>query len=117
LEVHSGARETGAILVIRPDLVELDRVKDWTPTSKVEPELEALMDPGRKDRELAEQVFWASLPHNTDELTSSGIYALTDPKDADLEDARRRREEFISFVVDFIELWKTIPLEERGKAE
>ncbi len=113
LEVHSGARETGSMLIIRPDLVEMDRVKDWKPTTKLEPELEELMDPSRPDRELAEQVFWASLPVNTHEFTSSGVYALTHPKDASLEDAKKRREEFIEFVVKFIELWRKIPLEER----
>ncbi|MCS7386820.1 MAG: creatininase family protein [archaeon GB-1867-005] len=113
LEVHSGARETGSMLIIRPDLVEMQRVEDWQPTTKLEPELEELMNPEREDREVAEQVFWASIPINTHEFTSSGIYALTHPKDADLEDAKKRREEFIEFVVKFINLWKKIPLEER----
>lgn len=113
LEVHSGARETGSILIIRPELVEMERVKDWQPTAKLEPEMMELMDPERKDREIAEQVFWASIPLNTHEFTSSGIYALTHPKDANLEDAKKRREEFIDFVVKFIEQWKKIPLEER----
>jgi len=113
LEVHSGARETGSILIIRPDLVEMDRVKDWKPTTKLEPELMKLMNPEREDREIAQQVLWASLPHDTDEITSSGIYALTHPKDADLNEAKKRREEFVNFVVEFIKLWKTIPLEER----
>lgn len=113
LEVHSGARETGSILIIRPDLVEMDRVKDWKPTTKLEPELMKLMNPEREDREIAQQVLWASLPHDTDEITSSGIYALTHPKDADLNEAKKRREEFVNLVVEFIKLWKTIPLEER----
>ena len=72
--------------------------------------MKALMDPDREDTEIARQVFWACLPTETHELTSSGICALTKPKDANLDDARGRLRERTQFLIDFIKLWKTIPL-------
>lgn len=109
-EVHSGPRETAYALHYFPELVEMWRLKDWKNTFKVDPKLMEFMDPDRDDYELVSQVFMACLEPDTDDFTSSGQYATSDPRTADPEEAKQRMEESIQFLVDFINLWKTIPV-------
>jgi len=109
-EVHSGPRETAYALHYFPELVEMWRLKDWKNTFKVDPKLMEFMDPDRDDYELVNQVFMACLEPDTDDFTSSGQYATSDPRTADPEEAKQRMEESIQFLVDFINLWKTIPV-------
>jgi len=68
------------------------------------------MDPDREDFELVNQVFMACLPPNTEDITSTGQYAMTDPRTASADEGRRMSEESVKFLVDFINLWKTIPI-------
>jgi creatinine amidohydrolase/Fe(II)-dependent formamide hydrolase-like protein len=109
-EVHSGPRETAYALHYFPELVEMERLEDWRSTFKVNPRLMEFMDPDRDDYELVSQVFMASLEPDTDDFTSSGQYATTDPRTANPEEAARYIEERLQFLVDFINLWKSIPL-------
>jgi creatinine amidohydrolase len=110
-ERHSGPRETAYALENFPDLVEMWRLDDWEPTFSVDSRLMEFMDPDREDYELVSQLFRTCRGYNTDQFTSSGVYSTTNPKDADPEEAKKSKEERIQFLVDFINLWKTIPIE------
>ena len=109
-EVHSGPRETAYALHYFPELVEMWRLEDWENGMVLPKELQEFMDPDREDYELVNQVFNASLPPNTEDITRNGQYATTDPRKADPEEARVSMGESVQFVVDFINLWKTIPI-------
>jgi creatinine amidohydrolase/Fe(II)-dependent formamide hydrolase-like protein len=109
-EVHSGPRETAGALVVFPELVEMWRLEGWEPTYKIHPKLMGFMDPEREDYELVSQVRQACGEPDTDDFTSSGVYAVTDPRTADVELLKKSLEERTQFIVDFINLWKTIPI-------
>jgi creatinine amidohydrolase len=109
-DVHSGPSETGSALLLFPELVQMDRLEGWEPTLEMKPELMELMDPDREDYELASQIFRASVEPYTDDFTNSGVYGINDPRDADPEEMKRRFEERVSFVAEFINRWKEIPL-------
>jgi len=109
-EVHSGPRETAGALVVFPELVEMWRLEGWEPTYKIHPKLMEFMDPDREDYELVSQVRQACSEPDTDDFTSSGVYAISDPRTADVELLKKSLEERVQFIVDFINLWKTIPL-------
>jgi len=109
-EVHSGPRETAGALVVFPELVEMWRLEGWEPTYKIHPKLMEFMDPDREDYELVSQVRQACGEPDTDDFTSSGVYAITDPRTADVDLLKKSLEERTKFIVDFINLWKTIPI-------
>ncbi|MBD3170888.1 hypothetical protein GF326_00290 [Candidatus Bathyarchaeota archaeon] len=109
-EVHSGPRETAYALHYFPDLVEVWRLDDWENGMVLPEEIQEFMDPDREDYELVKQVFNASLPPNTEDITRNGQYATSDPRKADVEEAEVSMEESIQFIVDFIKLWKSIPI-------
>lgn len=109
-EVHSGPRETAYALHYFPELVEMWRLEDWENGMVLPKELQEFMDPDWEDYELVHQVFNASLPPNTEDITRNGQYATTDPRKADPEEAAVSMGESVQFVVDFINLWKKIPI-------
>jgi len=108
-DVHSGATETSTALLLFADLVELWRLEGWKSTLRMDPKLLEFLDPDREDYELVSQVFRACVEPQTDNFTSSGVYGTNDPGDADAEEARKRFEDKVDFVVEFIKIWKTIP--------
>lgn len=109
-EVHSGPRETAYALHYFPELVEMWRLEDWENGVILPKELQEFMDPDRDDFELVNQVFMASLPPNTEDITRNGQYATTDPRKADPNEAAVSMEESVQFVTDFINLWKKIKI-------
>jgi creatinine amidohydrolase/Fe(II)-dependent formamide hydrolase-like protein len=109
-EVHSGPRETAYALHYFPELVEMWRLENWENGVVISEELQEFMDPDREDFELVNQVFHACLGPNTEDITRTGQYATSDPRDAEPEEAAARMEEIVNFMVDFIELWKSIPI-------
>jgi len=109
-DVHSGPTETSTALHLFPELVEMGRLKDWEPTLKMDPRLMEFLDPDRKDYDLVSQVFRACTEPDTHHFTRSGVYGKNDPRDADPEEARVRFEEKVNFVVEFIRIWKGIPV-------
>ena len=109
-DVHSGPTETGTALHLFPDLVEMDRLEQWEATLKMDPKLTAFLDPDREDYELTGQVFRACVEPDTDDFTESGVYGRNDPREADPGEAEARFEEKVNFVVEFIRVWKTIPV-------
>jgi len=56
------------------------------------------------------QVFRACVEPDTDDFTSSGVWGKNDPREADPEEAKARFEEKVNFLVEFIRVWKTIPI-------
>jgi creatinine amidohydrolase len=111
-DVHSGPTETGAALLLFPEFVEMERLKQWKATLRLPPELMEFLNPDREDYELVSQIYRACAPPDTDQFTSSGIFGTNDPRQADPEENKIWFEERVAFVVKFIELWKSIPLPE-----
>ena len=85
-DVHSGPLETAYALNYFPELVEMWRLKDWRNTFKADQRLMEFLDPDREDNELVSQVFMACLEPDTDDFTSSGQYATSDPRTAEPEE-------------------------------
>ena len=109
-DVHSGPTETSSALLLFPELVEMWRLEGWKPTLKIDPMLMEFMNPDRKDFELVSQVRSACSEPDTDDFTSSGVYGMNDPRMADAEEAGKRFDERVKFLVEFIRVWKTIPV-------
>ena len=109
-DVHSGPTETGTALHLFPDLVEMGKLDGWKAALSVHPKLAEFLDPDREDYELVSQVFRACVEPDTDDFTSNGIFGTNDPREADPEEARTRFEEKVSFLAEFIRIWKTIPV-------
>ena len=109
-EVHSGPRETSFALHYFPELVEMWRLDDWENPFLVDEKLQEYMDPDREDFELVNQVFMACLPPNTEDITSTGQYAKSDPRTASEDEGKMMADQSQKFLVDFINLWKTIPV-------
>ena len=109
-DVHSGPTETSTALLNFPELVEMWRLKDWRPTLEIDPRLMEYMNPDRGDFEVVSQVRAACGEPDTDDFTSSGVYGINDPRTADVEEARKRFEERVSFFAEFISEWKKIPV-------
>ncbi|UCD45213.1 MAG: creatininase family protein [Candidatus Bathyarchaeota archaeon] len=109
-DIHSGPIETAMILLHNPELAEMWRLEGWTPKFSIDPKLREFMDPDRPDYELVRQIRAASSEPDLDDYTSDGIAGINDPREADPEFYRKRFEERVQFYVDFIELWKTIPV-------
>lgn len=109
-DIHSGPTETSTALHIFPELVEMHRLDGWKATLDIDPGLMEFLDPDREDYELVSQVYRACVQPDTDDFTSSGVYGKNDPREADPDEARARFEEKVEFLVEFIRVWKTIPL-------
>jgi len=109
-DVHSGPMETGTALHLFPEMVEMGRLDGWKPTLSMHPSLMGFLDPDREDYELVGQVFRACVEPDTEDFTSSGVYGTSDPKEADPEEAKARFEEHVGFLVEFIKIWKSIPV-------
>lgn len=109
-DVHSGPTETGTALHLFPELVEMERLENWSVTLNMDPGLIEFLDPDRSDYELTGQLFRACMEPDTDDFTASGIYGKNDPREADPKEAGARFEEKVGFFVEFIRRWKEIPL-------
>lgn len=109
LDAHSGPGETGVALELFPELVEMDRVKGFTPTAQLPPQVESLRDPEGPDLDLRLQLV-TSYIGDTHEFTSSGVYGFADPNDADPEKARAQLDEWVKLLTRLIKYWKTIDL-------
>ena len=114
-DVHSGPTETSGALHHFPELVEMWRLEGWEPALRMDPKLFEFMDPDREDFELVSQVRSACMPPVNIDFTSTGVYGTNDPRTASAEEGGRRFEERVKFFVDFINVWKTIPLPEAFK--
>ncbi|TRO51169.1 creatininase family protein [Candidatus Bathyarchaeota archaeon] len=110
LEVHSGPRETSFALHYFPELCEMWRLDDWENGVIIPKELQEYMDPEREDYELVSQIFNASIGPDTHDITRNGQYATSDPRKGNPEEGAAMMEEALKFMVDFINLWKSLPI-------
>jgi creatinine amidohydrolase len=109
-DVHSGPTETSTALHLFPELVEMWRLAGWESTMDMDDRLMAYLDPDREDYELVSQVFRACVEPRTDHFTSSGVYGTGEPGEASVEEAKKRFDDKVNFMVAFIQVWKTIPV-------
>jgi creatinine amidohydrolase len=109
-DVHSGPTETATALHLFPELVEMGRLADWKPTLEAHPKLMAFLNADGKDHETVSQVFRACLEPDTHHFTTSGVWGNNDPRDGDPVEGKARFEEKVDFLVEFIRVWKTIPV-------
>jgi creatinine amidohydrolase/Fe(II)-dependent formamide hydrolase-like protein len=114
-DVHSGVNETSTALHLFPELVELWRLESWKPTLKMHTKLMEFMSPDREDFELVNQIRSACMPPVNIDFTLSGIYGTNDPRTADAKEYEIRFKERLDFFVDFINIWKTIPIPDHFK--
>ncbi len=108
LDVHAGAGETGLARLLFPELVEMERVRDFEPTARFPAEVEALRDPDAANPELRTQLLMA-YTGDSHEFSSSGVWGFADPNDSDVEAARDFWKERIELLTKLVQLWKTIP--------
>lgn len=109
MDNHGGPQSgTARTLWLHPDLVEMERVKYWKPGMKLDPALDALRDIDRSDSQIARQILSLYM-FDTHEIDPTGVYGFADPNDYDLEQAKRSFENRVQYIVDFIDLWRTIP--------
>ena len=91
-------------------LVNRDSIAKILVGFRMHPKLYEFMDPDREDFELVSQVRNATMQPMNIDFTSTGVYGTNDPRNADPEEFNIRFEERVSFFVDFIKIWKTIPV-------
>lgn len=108
---HAGLEETSMILYFEPQLARMERAEK--PVIHFTPEMEKLRELGQKSPELL--VVWQSLfgtPAETKkggssaELSSNGVWCLSDPKTAKAELGQKIVNSMVDQAVKFIEAWK-----------
>jgi len=107
-DVHSGKGETGFALNLFPELVEMDRVRDYKPAAAFYEGVQHLTSPEGEDLPLRAFLAMAYVG-DTHEHTANGVYGFSDPNDADPEEARKRLEDNTDRLAKLVELWRTIP--------
>jgi creatinine amidohydrolase len=109
---HAGLEETSLILYFEPSLARMERAEK--PVIRFTPQMEKLRELGQKSPELL--VVWQSLfgtPAETKkggssyELSSNGVWCLSDPKTARPELGQKIVGGMVDQAVKFIEAWKT----------
>lgn len=109
-DAHAGVSETAPALLVFPELVEMWRIEDWESTFRVPPGIMELIGERGLDQPVVRQVFSACLEPNNHDFSSSGQWGIADPRKSDPEEARKLLEEGLEFLVEFVNLWKTIPV-------
>jgi creatinine amidohydrolase/Fe(II)-dependent formamide hydrolase-like protein len=108
---HAGVEETSMILFLEPSLARMERAEK--PVIRFTPQMEELLGLAKKTPEL--MVAWNSLlgtPADTGkggssrELTSNGVWCLSDPKTARPEIGEKIIRGMVDQAVKFIEAWK-----------
>jgi creatinine amidohydrolase len=108
---HAGIEETSEMLLVEPSLVRMDRAEK--PVIHFTPQMEELRELGKKNPDL--MIVWESLfgvPTETKkggashELSSNGVWCLSDPKAAKPEIGEKIIRAQVDQAVKFIEAWK-----------
>jgi creatinine amidohydrolase len=111
LDIHSGKRETARMLAVHPELVDMERVKGWTPTTVVPGRLrQALGNPAESEFAM---LLFSTIQPPTHELTASGIYGFASPNDAVAAEGLAENEHRIAELVRLIGLWREVSREWR----
>jgi creatinine amidohydrolase len=107
-DVHSGKGETGFALNLFPELVEMERVKDYAPAAAWYEGVRHLVDPESPDL-LMNAFLVTAYVGDTHEHTANGVYGFSNPNDADVEAAKKRFEDMTDQLAKLIQLWRTVP--------
>ncbi len=107
LDIHAGATETSRMIVVDPDLVDMDRLQDWEKPQIPDELLELLDDPG-DEYGFGFDIVKSYIP-DTHKYTSTGIYGLCDPRELDLNAAREEIEERVNRIAKYITMWQSLP--------
>jgi creatinine amidohydrolase len=108
---HAGVEETSMILYFEPRLARMERAEK--PVIHFTPQMEELLELAKKNPELMN--VWTSLfatPTETKkggashELSSNGVWCLSDPKTAKPETGEKIIQGMVDQAVKFIEAWK-----------
>ena len=108
---HAGVEETSMILYFEPRLARMERAEK--PVIHFTPQMEELLELAKKNPELMN--VWTSLfatPTETrkggasHELSSNGVWCLSDPKAAKPETGEKIIHGMVDQAVKFIEAWK-----------
>ena len=108
---HAGVEETSEMLLVEPSLVRMDRAEK--PVIHFTPQMDELRELGKKNPDL--MIVWESLfgvPIETKkggashELSSNGVWCLSDPKAAKPEIGEKIIRAQVDQAVKFIEAWK-----------
>jgi creatinine amidohydrolase len=108
---HAGKQETSTMLYLKPHLVRMERAEK--PVITFTPQMEELKQLAEEHPELLE--VWDRLFGVTSEakkggashdLSSNGIWSLSDPKAATTEMGQKNVEELTETAVRFIEAWR-----------
>jgi creatinine amidohydrolase len=108
---HAGVNETSIMLYLKPELVKMERAEK--PDIRFTPRMQELMKLTKKNPDLMN--VWDSLfgvPVETKkggashELSSNGVWSLSDPKKATKEHGENTVIRMVEQAVKFIEVWK-----------
>lgn len=108
-DIHAGKFETSFVLNTLPELVELERVKDWKPTVEFPEEIKKLrkLKDEETDSPLLLQLAMLYIPE-THKLTSSGIYGLPNPMEATAREGKEILDDIVARLVKLINLWNQL---------
>lgn len=108
---HAGIDETSIMLYLKPELVKMERAQK--PIIRFTPRMQELQELAGKNPDL--MIVWNSLfgvPVATKkggashELSSNGVWSLSDPKKATKEHGENTVSRMVERAVKFIEVWK-----------
>lgn len=108
-DVHAGKGETSLMLHIRPELVDMERMKDFAPTVQFPAEMAKLREmlSTEEDPSMLMQVAMAYVPPSHI-LTSSGVWGKLSPEESTPEEGRKYFESAVNRLVKLIEVWDSV---------
>ena len=111
MDWHAGKGETSLMLVLRPDLVRMDRAEK--PVMTFTPKQDELLKLSKKHPELASLPgLIMGVPKETGkggashELSSNGVWSFNHPNEGSVELGKKRVKAMTDNAVNFIEAWK-----------
>lgn len=103
LDIHAGKGETSVMLKVTPNLVEMERIKDWKPSTKLKPEFVDLLKKDPKD-EIDKLLIETMLPPLASEVTDTGVYGFSNPNEAQV--VEDDFDKSIKLLAEFVNRWK-----------
>lgn len=109
-DIHAGKGETSFMLSLLPELVDTDKIKEWKPTVKFLKPIERARKLCLEKNENCQQLLKIAMSYlpDTHILTSSGVYGLTDIKDATKEEGKEFSNKVVDRLVNLIKLWDKV---------
>lgn len=109
-DIHAGKGETSFMLSLFPELVDTDRIKEWKPTVKFPKPIEKARELCLEKNENCQQLLKIAMSYlpDTHILTSSGVYGLTDIKNATKKEGKEFFNKVVDRLVNLIKLWDKV---------